>query len=523
MRETEILVHVSAPSGARDDARYRAQVEAILGFETVSRRNVFGPEDAIDVESTAGEAVSTVSTRTAADAEAGRMNSGDELRSVISTGSSPRADIDQSSPEVSAQTDQDEVSHNATGLTPEPPDKERDALSRESHPRVSQPHETPTQSDPYTRPRSALSDSALGPKDTAPSVPTHRRSQSDSLATPLSVIPDSQPERQPISKNDLEEEKAPSENVQVARSFYAETAPPSSKRRRLDPPSSRKGDAEADESIPSSVPDPEEEQSAGQKQSYARKERSSGPLTSTRAFKPAGSIASSSTRQSEVEQSRLISLSSLPLEIHPPPPPVSTEKFKSHITPTLHMLAERLKLSRTYRPTRQTRELHPLERGFWLLLINVFMSETGGDEDGEEGGGEGKPKSVRDRRSEKRATSVSKSQQKSEVGARNNWTLSFFTRFWSFLSDFIAKEGRAGWGVWCILEEAQSSGTDTAPSTSQRYENGNNTKSLTLKVYAWGEVAAHVYLLLFLASERRIRGMRAQWKDGVEETVIEMP
>ncbi|KAL2216508.1 hypothetical protein M432DRAFT_582861 [Thermoascus aurantiacus ATCC 26904] len=360
MRETEILVHVSAPSGARDDARYRAQVEAILGFETVSRRNVFGPEDAIDVESTAGEAVST-----------------------------------------------DEVSHNATGLTPEPPDKERDALSRESHPR------------------------------------------SDSLATPLSVIPDSQPERQPISKNDLEEEKAPSEKVQVARSFYAETAPPSSKRRRLDPPSSRKGDAEADESIPSSVPDPEEEH--------------------------------------EVEQSRLISLSSLPLEIHPPPPPVSTEKFKSHITPTLHMLAERLKLSRTYRPTRQTRELHPLERGFWLLLINVFI------------------------------------QQKSEVGARNNWTLSFFTRFWSFLSDFIAKEGRAGWGVWCILEEAQSSGTDTAPSTSQRYENGNNTKSLTLKVYAWGEVAAHVYLLLFLASERRIRGMRAQWKDGVEETVIEMP
>jgi hypothetical protein len=60
--------------------------------------------------------------------------------------------------------------------------------------------------------------------------------------------------------------------------------------------------------------------------------------------------------------------------------------------------------------------------------------------------------------------------------------------------------------VWCILER------DVLLSDR-----------VTLKVYAWGEVAMHVYLLLFLASERRIRGMGAQWRDYREEVVVQMP
>lgn len=33
----------------------------------------------------------------------------------------------------------------------------------------------------------------------------------------------------------------------------------------------------------------------------------------------------------------------------------------------------------------------------------------------------------------------------------------------------------------------------------------------------------HIYLLLFLASERNIRGMGAQWRDARGEVVIELP
>ncbi|KAL1997960.1 hypothetical protein VTN02DRAFT_347 [Thermoascus thermophilus] len=504
MRRSEILVHISAPSGARDDARYRAQVEAILGFEAVSRQNVFSSQDVIDVESASGEAASTASARVAAD-ETGRLNSGDELSSVMTPRWSPPPESVQSaqiSPDVSHLIDQNEVSRSAARAGAVTPDRERSAGHGEPHPREVSP-----QPGPDARARSALSDSELGPKDPAPSVSTHRRSQSDSLATPLSVIPDSQPEA-PVPKADSLQylEKEPSEDVQVVRSFYPEAAPSPTKRRRLNPSSAPTGTAEANECVPSSVLDPEE-RPAGEEEVDTREERSS-----TRVLKPTGSTASSSTRPSEPAQSRSISLSSLPLEIHPPPPPVSTDKFNSHVTPTLHMLAERLKLSRTYRPVRQTRDLHPLERGFWLLLINVLMLETDRDEDAECGRG---------KRQTQRGTPASRGQQ-NEPGARNNWTLPFFTRFWSFLSDFIAKEGRAGWGVWCILEEAESSRTDTAPA-DHCHGSGTNMKPLTLKVYAWGEIAAHVYLLLFLASERRIRGMQAQWKDGAEETVIEMP
>lgn len=187
-------------------------------------------------------------------------------------------------------------------------------------------------------------------------------------------------------------------------------------------------------------------------------------------------------------------LNSLPLQIHPPPPPVSTDTFTSHITPTLEMLAIRLKPSRTYKPVRQTRRLHRLERGYWSLRINLLISCLGqenddvqfADDDGDEA---------------------------------NTWNMSFFHRFRTFLSAFISGEARAGWGVWAILEqENEADHGQQLPEERKAY-----TTPLLLKVYAWGEVAVHIYLLLFLASERRIRGMRAQWRDACEDVVIQMP
>jgi hypothetical protein len=166
------------------------------------------------------------------------------------------------------------------------------------------------------------------------------------------------------------------------------------------------------------------------------------------------------------------------MEIHPPKPPVSSDTFKTHITPTLSMLTERLKPVRTYNPTYQTRSLDSLERGFWFVRFEITDSN-----------------------------------QSERVGLGDSdaalpiWPSSVFGDFWSFLSDFIGRDGRAGWGVWCILER------DGEARSCQ----------VTLKIYAWGEIAMHMYLLLFLASERRIRGMGAQWRDSREKVVIQMP
>ncbi|OQE26218.1 hypothetical protein PENSTE_c005G07221 [Penicillium steckii] len=208
------------------------------------------------------------------------------------------------------------------------------------------------------------------------------------------------------------------------------------------------------------------------------------------------------------------SLPPFPIEIHPPPPPISTSPFTTHITQTLSMLTQRLKPERIYNPIQKTRELDIWERGYWAVPITITL-DTNPNPD---------------------IPNTSK-----------NWTIPFFNRFWSFLSEFIGKDTRAGWGVWCIAEKMQNV-TDPDPdplplpstastdelSTQESNSNSNanaNAETLTsdtgtisvlVKVYTWGEVVMHVYLLLFLASERRVRGLGAEWRDASEKVVIRM-
>jgi hypothetical protein len=79
--------------------------------------------------------------------------------------------------------------------------------------------------------------------------------------------------------------------------------------------------------------------------------------------------------------------------------------------------------------------------------------------------------------------------------------------------------------VWCILERdgEDSTNGDAGADADADVDAGRKPSMLTMKVYSWGEVVPHVYMLLYLATERRIRGMKAQWRDAGENIVIEMP
>lgn len=186
------------------------------------------------------------------------------------------------------------------------------------------------------------------------------------------------------------------------------------------------------------------------------------------------------------------------------------------------MLTERLNPARTYRPLHQTRDLDTLERGYWAVRINIVHSQDD-------------PEAPSDQH-DKNDGHLRESSQ------RGNWSAPLFCRFWTFLAEFIGKDARAGWGVWCILDRddiANSHLDDNGARAVSRSERGlllpsttlgqppDNAESgsvtVLLKVYAWGEVAMHVFLLLFLASERRVRGMGVQWRDSREEVVIQMP
>ncbi|RAL13469.1 uncharacterized protein BO97DRAFT_388626 [Aspergillus homomorphus CBS 101889] len=402
MPDSEVLIHIAAPSTVRDDARYRAQVEAILAFQASTRQMITLRSDKDPEESPGADDASTASSAQPA--------------------ASPTAVDSTASTASVAATVGDQA---LDGSTPDIPSLQPEAAQ------------------------------AL----TKVSSPSGRTQYDDSLGTPISVVPDSQPGQGQPGTLALQEIEPPV--TATCRSH--ERAPPTdyvrtAKRSREDHP------VHEHENPP----------------------------------QPCLDVPSSPDTHRHDTPSTRDTLVTTPLKIIPPLPPVSTSPFKTHITPTLSMLATRLRSERTYTPVRQTRDLDPLERGYWFLHINLVPSEP-------------PPPS--------RAAAHS-----NPAISTTTWGVSFFTRFWTFLSDFL-KEGRAGWGVWCIVEDAQPTPPPAVkPGQSTTHPPADaEMQRLTLKVYTWGEVASHIYLLLFLASERRIRRMGAQWRDGGDKVVIEMP
>jgi len=81
----------------------------------------------------------------------------------------------------------------------------------------------------------------------------------------------------------------------------------------------------------------------------------------------------------------------------------------------------------------------------------------------------------------------------------SDWTPQLRSEAWVFLANYVGG-GVAGWGVWC------------------RRDPGFNI----LKVYCWGHVVAHIFLLIYLASRRKILFTGATWTDANGEVVIMM-
>jgi hypothetical protein len=81
-----------------------------------------------------------------------------------------------------------------------------------------------------------------------------------------------------------------------------------------------------------------------------------------------------------------------------------------------------------------------------------------------------------------------------------SWDRGLRSRCWHFLGDRIGKN-LLGWGVWCIRDAEHS----------------------TIRVYCWGIVVDYIYLLLYLASEGKVKKIGASWIGGDGEAIIKMP
>jgi hypothetical protein len=138
------------------------------------------------------------------------------------------------------------------------------------------------------------------------------------------------------------------------------------------------------------------------------------------------------------------------LEVFAPSPPVGVEDLdESNMIPeNLAKLAAQL--SSRYQPVLK-RAIDPLERGYWYVDCASWPPER------------------------RRAA-------------------------WVFLFRYI-ETGMASWGVWCR-------------------RSGNHD---SLRLYCWGHLVQHAYLLLYLASERALKYTGAEWKDAESEVAIHVP
>lgn len=175
-----------------------------------------------------------------------------------------------------------------------------------------------------------------------------------------------------------------------------------------------------------------------------------------------------SSREIAQEKRHPDSYKEVPLEIHPPRPYPSTAHYSTHLTPPLRTLSRTLPLADLFKPSFQTRSLDKLERGHWYIQIK-------------------------------------------------DWDEVRKAKFWQFLTIFIS-EGRAGWGVWCS-KEVESDSNNTGSSKENRDPEAMRE---VVKVYCWGEVVREVWLMLWLASAKRILNTGARWVDAQGETVFEM-
>ncbi|OQO06306.1 hypothetical protein B0A48_08895 [Cryoendolithus antarcticus] len=84
----------------------------------------------------------------------------------------------------------------------------------------------------------------------------------------------------------------------------------------------------------------------------------------------------------------------------------------------------------------------------------------------------------------------------------DSWHADGQTAFFDFLQRMIS-EGRVGWGVHCIREIREG-------------------RRGVVKVFCWGEVVMHVYLLLYAASKSKVCKMGLRWVDAEGEMVVQM-
>ena len=340
----EILVHISAPSRASDDARYRRELQSYLDFQPAQRHALSSKKIGHEYQTEYGDALEQV-----ADAS-------------FHSSSDPAPASHVSRPQIANSkvvTPASAVFNNARILLSKTPALVPGTVPHKPFFQSRAP--ASSQRRPRTAPDSFHGSTGIQ------ETPLLRLTQSDSWKTPPSVIPDSQPT--PFSQKRLRS-LPQSSSPSPTRS----SSPTVRKRQRLvSPPALPQLEIEdqEDEDEASSTPHPPT-LPAPSSSAYAGDEEASSTPVAPVIPSPLQPTTSSPVAAPSSPASSVFAPSSL--QIWAPRPQTSTEKFRTHITKKLAELTDRLPLSQVYIPQRvwQRRQLDISERGHWRISLSKF-------------------------------------------------------------------------------------------------------------------------------------------------------
>lgn len=331
---------------------------------------------------------------------------------------------------------------------------------------------------------------------TAPSVETTshrlfssrsglRRSQSTtaSVESPLSVVPDSQ---FPLSTapGRISGIEGPSDH----RSQETSSQEPPNKRIRIEIPSQPSNSARRGNSSshPISISSDEPPQ-----QSSERSVRDEGPQTghlrspftaSSPTLLPLSSPLDTLEKEPRLARSLddpLNTFKTLPYSSTAPPPPPGLSVNLTDISGGLRAIERGIPLAEYFKPISQSRELTPLERGYWEITLPIART----------------PMATTDK-----------------LGGP--WTPQEFVKFYLFMDELILKN-LAGWDVWAKRDPVfYDVGGELWDAEGMRRE--------TYRLFCRGGIVGHMWLALFIGANRRVKGMGAVWKDAEENVVVRM-
>jgi hypothetical protein len=249
-------------------------------------------------------------------------------------------------------------------------------------------------------------------------------------------------------------------------------------------------------------------------------------------------------------------ISSLPSHIFPPPPPTGHGVYVTHVTPLLAVTVNRLPIAKWFRPVEVTRDVRVLERGHWRIPITIASQavvdearvETPRDQKLAKITKSGDAPTSKEQWEKRRVLEAERTKRRDmglssspfeygeggqfvERKRQDFWTEEEFVRFWGTLEECVG-DGKWGWGIRVFREELADDGNNTGkqrgdlPSPLRAddavgAERGRERRVL-LKVTTWGEVIPHIWILLWLMSDKLTAYIPMEWWAGDDSVVVKM-